>query len=186
MDASWTAAIAASSAVVASATTGWFTTVAARTQAQLNREMQGAQLRHAQVEHRYQQRRQAYAEFAKAAGVLHSRLGDMVAVAGDSHAFSLLLDEARADRTVLLSTMHVAFLEGPPAVGVAVRELYETVNGFWSATRRLNDAMHSGNPAHISEHRALMDRRRIEARASRDAFVEAAREALASSAGTPT
>lgn len=178
MDASWAAVIAAGSAVVASATTGWFTTVAARTQARLNREMQVAQLRHAQVEHRYQQRREAYAEFAKAAGVLHSRIGDMAAVAGDSDAFLLLLEEARADRAVLLSTMHVAFLEGPPAVGVAVRDLYETVNGFWSATRRLNDAVHSGTPAHIAEHRALTDQRRREARDTRDAFVEAAREAL--------
>ncbi|MFC9818155.1 hypothetical protein ACFVJM_39610 [Streptomyces virginiae] len=186
MDATWTAVIAAGSAVVASATTGWFTTVAARTQAQLNREMQGAQLRHAQVEHRYQQRRQAYAEFAKAAAVLHSRLGDMVSVAGDSDAFSPLLDEARSDRTVLLSTMNVASLEGPPAVGVAVRELYEAVNGFWSATRRLNDAVHSGIPDHISEHRALTDQRRTKARASRDAFVEAAREALAPTTDTPT
>ncbi|KIF00415.1 hypothetical protein PL81_41320 [Streptomyces sp. RSD-27] len=171
--------IAAGSAVVASATTGWFTTVAARTQARLNREMQDAQLRHAQVEHRYQQRRQAYAEFAKAAGVLHSRLGDMVAVVGDANAFSMLLDEAREDRTVLLSTMHVAFLEGPPEVGVAVRELYEAVNGFWSATRRLNDAAQSGIPADLSEHRRATDQRRTEARASRDLFVKAAREALA-------
>ncbi|MFJ7774793.1 hypothetical protein [Streptomyces yangpuensis] len=185
MDASWTAVIAAGSAVVASATTGWFTTVAARTQARLHREMQGAQLRHAQVEHRYQQRRQAYADFAKAAGVLHSRLGDMVAVAGDAEAFSLLLDEARAERTVLLSTMHVAFLEGPPAVGDAARDLYEAVNGFWSATRRLNDAKHSGTPADIAEHLALTNRRRIEARAGRDAFVEAAREALAPPVSTP-
>ncbi|MFD7032349.1 hypothetical protein ACFWAR_30405 [Streptomyces sp. NPDC059917] len=140
--------------------------------------MQVAQLRHAQVEHRYQQRRQAYAEFAKAAGALHSRIGDMVAVAGDSDAFRVLLEEARADRATLLSTMHVAFLEGPPTVGVAVRDLYETVNGFWSATRRLNDALHSGTPDHIAEQRALTDQRRRAARGTRDAFVEAAREAL--------
>ncbi|MCX5407541.1 hypothetical protein OHA37_27220 [Streptomyces sp. NBC_00335] len=175
MDATWTAVIAAGSAVVASATTGWFTTVAARTQARLNREMQAAQLRHAQVEHRYQQRRQSYAEFAKAAAVLHSRVGDMVSVAGDTDAFTQLLDEARADRAVLLSTMHVAFLEGPPAVGAAVRELYEAVNAFWSATRRLNDTTHSGYPAQSADHRARTNQRRIEARASRDAFVEAAR-----------
>ncbi|MEU8530069.1 hypothetical protein AB0C77_31500 [Streptomyces sp. NPDC048629] len=178
MDASWTALIAAGSAVVASATTGWFTTVAARTQARLNREMQVAQLRHAQVEHRYQQRRQAYADFAKAAGVLHSRLGDMVAVAGDSAAFSLLLDEARAERAMLMSAMHVASLEGPPPVGVAVRQLYEAINAFWSATRRLNDAVCSGDPAHVAEHRTLMNQSRADARSSRDAFVEAAQEAL--------
>ncbi|MEW2417563.1 hypothetical protein AB0953_28130 [Streptomyces sp. NPDC046866] len=178
MDASWAAVIAAGSAVVASATTGWFTALAARTQARLNREMQRDQLRHAQVEHRYQQRRQAYAEFAKAAGVLHSRLGDMVAVAGQAEAFSLLLDEARADRAVLLSTMHVAFLEGPAEVGAAVRELYETVNAFWGATRRLHDAVCSAAPTRIAEHRALTDQRRREARSSRDAFVVAAREAL--------
>ncbi|KOU58280.1 hypothetical protein ADK55_12135 [Streptomyces sp. WM4235] len=185
MDALWTAVIAAGSAVVASATTGWFTTVAARTQARLNREMQVAQLRHTQVEHRYQQRREAYAEYAKAAGILHSRIGDMVAVAGDPDAFSLLLDEARADRAVLLSTMHIAFLEGPQAVGVAVRELYEAVNGFWSAARRLNDAVHAGIPAHVAEHRVLTDQRRLQARSSRDAFMEAARQALTPSPDTP-
>ncbi|MFF1414234.1 hypothetical protein ACFVX6_31335 [Streptomyces sp. NPDC058289] len=119
MDAIWTAVVAAGSAVVASATTGWFTTVAARTQARLNREMQASQL-----------------------------------------------------------------LEGPPAAGVAVRELYEAVNAFWSAARRLNDAVHSGDPARIAEHRALTDQRRREARSNRDAFVESAREALNPSANT--
>ncbi|WP_371679106.1 hypothetical protein [Streptomyces sp. NBC_01276] len=179
MDALWTALIAAGAAVVASATTGWFTSRAARTQALLSREAQLAQLRHARAEHRYQQRRAAYAEFAKAAGVLHSRVGDMVAVAGDPDAFALLLDESRTERAVLMSAMHVAFLEGPADVGAAVRELYETVNGFWSAARRLHEAVCSGDADRAEEHRELMNRCRVAARRSRDAFVEAVREAMA-------
>ncbi|MDH6538805.1 hypothetical protein M2167_001315 [Streptomyces sp. SPB4] len=180
MDALWTALIAAGAAVMASATTGWFTSQAARTQARLSREAQLAQLRHAQAEQRYQQRRAAYAEFAKAAGVLHSRVGDMVAVAGDPDAFALLLDEARAERAVLLSAMHVAFLEGPADVGAAVRALYETVNDFWSAARRLHEAVCSGDPARAEEHRELTNGCRVAARRSRDAFVEAVQRAMAS------
>lgn len=180
MDALWTALIAAGAAVMASATTGWFTSQAAKTQARLSREAQLAQLRHAQTEQRYQQRRAAYAEFAKAAGVLHSRVGDMVAVAGDPDAFALLLDEARAERAVLLSAMHVAFLEGPADVGAAVRALYETVNGFWSAARRLHEAVCSGDPARAEEHRELMIGCRVAARRSRDAFVAAVQQAMAS------
>ncbi|MEU2832278.1 hypothetical protein ABZ667_27050 [Streptomyces lavendulae] len=180
MDALWTALIAAGAAVMASATTGWFTSQAAKTQARLSREAQLAQLRHAQTEQRYQQRRAAYAEFAKAAGVLHSRVGDMVAVAGDPDAFALLLDGARAERAVLLSAMHVAFLEGPADVGAAVRGLYETVNGFWSAARRFHEAVCSGDPARAEERRELMNGCRVEARRSRDAFVEAVQRAMAS------
>ncbi|MEV7615190.1 hypothetical protein [Streptomyces sp. NPDC089799] len=67
MDASWTALIAAGAAVLASATTGWFTSQAARTQARLNGETQIRQLRHAQVEHRYQQRRDAFVRKAREA-----------------------------------------------------------------------------------------------------------------------
>ena len=165
---------------MASLTTGWFTTQAARTQARLHRETQLQQLRHARLEHRYQQRRAAYAEFARAAGVVHSRVGDMVAVAGDSAAFALLLEEARAERTTLMSAMHVAFLEGPPAVGQSVQDLYEAVNRFWSATRRLHEAVCSGDPDRAREHRQRMDESRVAARRSRDAFVRKAREGLES------
>lgn len=180
MNATWAALIAAGAAVMASATTGWFTTFAARTQARATQETQLAQLQHARVEARHQQRRQAYADFVKAVGILNTKLADLASVAGSETAFDETLREARSERASLMSAAHVAFLEGPAAVGERVRDLHNCVDRYWVAVGRLHDAACTGDDDAARDSREHMILVRANTRRLRDLFVEAARGALES------
>ena len=178
MDGNEAALIAAGAAVLASAATGLSTALAARIQARASHQTQLAQLDHAKAQDRYTQRRQAYADFVKLVGVLHSHLADMVAVAGDSTAFPEKQQQARADRAMLMSATHVAFLEGPAPVGERVRDLYNSVDRFWASVDRLHAAACGGDSEATQDRRQQMITVRNESRRLRDLFVEAARGAL--------
>jgi len=177
MDATWAALIASGSAVIASAVTGLFTTLAVRNQARANYETQRAQLRHQQAEARHLQRRQAYADFVRAVGIMHTRLADMVAVAGKP-AFDSTEQVTRADRVDQMSAAHVAFLEGPAAVGERVRDLHNSVDRLLGAVERLHKATLTDDEEDIRDRREQMLQARTHSRRCRDLFVEAAREAL--------
>ncbi|MFG3005124.1 hypothetical protein [Streptomyces calvus] len=172
------ALIAAGAAVLASAATGLATALAARIQASASHRTQLAQLEHAKTQSRHMQRRQAYADFVKAVGVLHSQLADLVAVAGSSTAFHEKQQEARTDRATLMSATHVAFLEGPAPVGERVRDLYNSVDRYWTSVDRLHAAACGGDSEATQDRRQQMVTIRNESRRLRDLFVEAARGAL--------
>ncbi|MEV5083973.1 hypothetical protein AB0K74_36015 [Streptomyces sp. NPDC056159] len=178
MDANGAALIAAGAAVLASVATGLSTALAARIQARASHQAQLAQLNHAKAQDRHLQRRAAYAEFVKSVGVLHAQLADMVAVAGSPTAFNERQQLARADRAVLMSATHVAFLEGPAAVGERVRDLYNSVDRYWAAVGRLHTAACGGDSEDTQDRRQQMISIRNESRRLRDLFVEAARGAL--------
>ncbi|MFF5371872.1 hypothetical protein [Streptomyces sp. NPDC013187] len=178
MNATWATLIAAGAAVLASATTGWFTALATRTQARANHQAQLTQLDHARAQDRHMQRRQAYADFVKSVGILHSQLGDMVAAAGDPAVFDERQQQARGDRAVLMSATHVAFLEGPASVGERVRDLYNSIDRYWVAVERLHKAACEGDSEATQDRRQQMIAIRNESRRLRDFFVEAARGAL--------
>lgn len=186
MDALWVALVAASAAVIASATTGWFTTRAAQAQARVGLLVQQEQIRHAQEEARHQQRRQAYATFVKAVGTVQTRLADLTSVFDDPEEFTRIMTEARADRAALMSATHEAFLEGPAHVGQKVSDLYNGIDRYWTAVRRLHevtrdpsyDADRNSDIALVDSHRSNVFSHRSELGHLRDSFVEEAREVL--------
>ncbi|WP_189834829.1 hypothetical protein [Streptomyces zaomyceticus] len=178
MDALWVALVAAGAAIIASATTGWFTTRAAQAQAKTNLLVQQEQLRYAQGEARHQQRRQAYATFIKAVGTVQTKVADLTSVAHDAEAFEEILPGAREDRACLMSATHEAFLEGPAHVGERVRELYNAVDRYWAAVMRMRDAHRTDDTTQASDCRARVISCRNALGPLRIAFVEAAQGAL--------